>query len=82
MKSLTSATEADQLADLYRMTRNGKARDVRIKSGLSLAMVGRSVGCDASVISRWERGQRRAHGPTAVAYLELLRRLARAQEMP
>jgi len=71
-------TEADRQAELHRLIASGQAAAIREKSGLSLAMVGRSIGTDSSVVSRWERNKRRPHGPAALAYLTLLRRLERA----
>ena len=74
----TSLTEADRQAELHRLIASGRAQQIRAKSGLSLRMVARSIGAESSMVSRWERGKRRPHGPAAMAYLKLLLRLGKA----
>lgn len=78
--SITSTvTEADLLAELNRMIASGEARAIRKASGLSGAVVGRSVGVHTSVVLRWETGDRRPCGDGAMEYLKLMRRLKTAQ---
>lgn len=76
----TTVTEADRAAELHGLIRSGEAQHIREQSGLTLAMVGRSIGVDRSVMSRWEKGDRRPTGHAAVDYLRLLRRLASRQQ--
>jgi len=71
-------TEADRTAELHRLIESGEAEKIRKKSGLPLAVVGRSVGAHASAVGRWERGERRPLGESAARYLDLLQRLGKA----
>lgn len=65
-------------AELYRLTSSGEARRIREESGLTLAIVARSISADRAQVSRWEKGQRRPTGQAALDYLHLLHRLAKA----
>jgi len=73
-----AATEADMHAELHRLVFSGEAKKLREESGLTLAIVARSVGADRAQVSRWEKGQRRPTGQAARDYLHLLHRLAAA----
>lgn len=75
------STEAERLAALNALLKSGRALQIREKAGLPTTVVARSAGTHQSTIWRWERGQRTpTAGPAADAYLDLLRRLAKAQE--
>lgn len=75
------STEAERLAALNAMIKSGEARMIREKAGLPTSVVARTAGTHQSTIWRWERGYRApTAGPAAFGYLNLLRRLAKAQE--
>jgi DNA-binding XRE family transcriptional regulator len=74
------AREVLELAVVRDMARTGKARDLRIAAGLSLAEVARDVGVSTTTIHNWERGRFSPRGEPAARYGRLLgelRRLAR-----
>jgi transcriptional regulator with XRE-family HTH domain len=52
-------------------------RHIRQQSGLSQLDVARALGVSREAIVYWEAGRRTPRPATAVAYLELLDRLAR-----
>ncbi len=54
------------------LVRSGAARSIRLGAGLSLGEVGRTLGCSASTIFRWEKGERTPRGDLALRYGELL----------
>jgi transcriptional regulator with XRE-family HTH domain len=55
---------------------SGRATRLRLTAGLSQAELAAAIGVSAATVSRWESGDRRPHGATAVAYARLLRQLA------
>ena len=59
------------------LVRSGAARSIRTGAGLSLGEVGRTLGCSASTVLRWEAGERTPRGDLAVRYGELLNTLLR-----
>lgn len=67
---------AVSLARVRALVRAGEAERIRKAAGLSLGEVGASVGADPSTVHRWERGDRVPRGARAIAYLDLLERLA------
>ena len=60
-----------ELARMREMVNDGIARELRIRAGLSLAEVSRSVGVTPSCVFYWERG-RNPRGKAAVRYARLL----------
>lgn len=70
-------TELDQTVELHRYIASGRARELRANSGLTIPMVARTVGVSPSLVSRWERNDRRPRGEAAARYLDLLRHLNR-----
>lgn len=80
-----TATEAERaaehFAELGELIRTGEARRIRVQSGLSLDIVGRSLEVDGSSIFRWESGERRPRPHRAAAYLRLLRKLDSVSRM-
>jgi DNA-binding transcriptional regulator YiaG len=73
-----TTAKAQRLVRARAMTASGEAREVRKRSRLSLADVGRTVGVDTSTVARWERGERVPRGDAAWRYADLLDRLSRA----
>jgi transcriptional regulator with XRE-family HTH domain len=65
------------LVDVRELARSGRAREIRLASGLSLYDVAGSIGSSAPVLSRWETGQRRPYGPAALRWHALLQALER-----
>lgn len=63
------------LARARDLARSGAARSIRLAAGLSLGEVGRALGCPASTILRWERGDRLPRGDLAIRWAELLQAL-------
>lgn len=58
------------------MCRSGKARELRIAAGLSLAEMGEEYAGPATVY-RWETGQQMPRGEQARRYARVLRGIAR-----
>jgi transcriptional regulator with XRE-family HTH domain len=52
-------------------------RQLRERAGLSQETVGNALGVTREAVARWELGERTPRPATALAYLELLDRLAR-----
>lgn len=67
-----------QLADITALVRSreqgrdGSAREIRLRTGKSMAEVGALVGVSESAISRWESGQRQPRGAAAEKWAALL----------
>lgn len=75
------STEAERLATLIALLKSGRALQIREEAGLSTTVVARSAGTRQSTVWRWERGYRTpTASPAAFSYLDLLKRLAKAQE--
>jgi transcriptional regulator with XRE-family HTH domain len=73
------STEALWKAELHTLAVSGAARSIRDRAGLSLAVVGRSVGAHPTAVARWENGERVPTIEAGRRYLDLLRKLAKAQ---
>lgn len=58
--------------------RDGTAREIRQRAGLSLAAVGKVLGVNPSAVQRWEKGETRPRGDMAIKYAELLTQLEAA----
>lgn len=65
-----------ELTEARRMAKSGRAGQLRLAAGLTLAEVGRAVGVSEATVWRWEHGQRRPGGQPALAYARLLARLS------
>jgi len=66
------------LAEARDLAASGVAARLRKQAHLSQADIAATVGVTTSCISRWESGERRPHGPAAVRWVRLLRRLERS----
>lgn len=53
-------------------SRDGTARDIRKRAGVSLRDVAAVVGVGESAVSRWETGIRHPRGDAAVSWVRLL----------
>ena len=73
-----STTDILDLAEAVRLARTGEARDIRTRCGLHASAIGAACGVSASAITRWENGERRPTGIPAIAWVRLLRELAKA----
>jgi transcriptional regulator with XRE-family HTH domain len=71
------ADEIVRMARCRELTANGRAREIRERSRLSLAEMAAACGVDEGTLSRWERGQRRPRSLVALRYLALLDALDR-----
>lgn len=73
----------DQLLDQARVRRGLPdphiRRLLRVQAGLSQAEVARALGIGRVAVTRYESGQRTPRGQLCVAYVRLLRRLAREE---
>jgi transcriptional regulator with XRE-family HTH domain len=66
-----------RIARLNRLCQTGEAREIRIRAGVSLALVAEEAGTPyAGTVSRWENGKRAPKGDAALRYLEVLDELA------
>jgi DNA-binding XRE family transcriptional regulator len=61
------------LAEGRLLARSGRGARIRQLAGLSQAELARSIGVDASTLSRWESCQRTPRGTNAVDYARALR---------
>ncbi len=77
----TISTEAEWKSELHALVVTGEARRTRDRAGLSLAVVGRSVGAHPTAIARWENGERVPTVEAGRRYFDLLKKLAKAQEV-
>lgn len=65
-----------EIAAARQLIGDGTARQVRASAGLSRRDIAEEVGVSANTVRRWEAGEVRPSGVTAVRYLQLLRALA------
>ena len=66
------------LAEAVRLARTGEARAIRKRCGVNASAIGAACGVSASAVTRWESGDRRPTGTPAIAWVRLLRELAKA----
>ncbi len=59
----------------YRHAMTGSGRQIRHGCGLTLDVIAGSVGVTESTLSRWETGQRRPTGESAIRWADLLESL-------
>ena len=57
---------------------SGRAHDVRVAAGVSLAEVAEDVGVTTGCVHGWERGRYLPRGERAVRYADVLAQLERA----
>jgi hypothetical protein len=76
-----SQSELFDLIEAVRMGRDGSARDLRIRLGLSARDIASLCPVSPSALSRWETGERRPTGLPAVNWVRLLRRLGEADRL-
>jgi transcriptional regulator with XRE-family HTH domain len=67
--------ELVELRDVRAFVRTGRARQARLRAGLSLREVAESVGVSDAAVSRWEVADRTPRGLPAVRYWRLLQQL-------
>lgn len=79
MTAPLDTTELDRAIEIHRFLESGQARALRENAGLTIPLVARTVGISPSMVSRWERNERRPRGEAATRYLDLLRHLERRQ---
>jgi DNA-binding transcriptional regulator YiaG len=65
-------SEALLLAELRRMTADGRALAIRETANMSLREVASAIGASASSVCAWERGITRPTGKRALRYRQLL----------
>jgi transcriptional regulator with XRE-family HTH domain len=66
-----------RIARLNRLCQTGEAREIRIRAGVSLALVAEDAGTPyPGNVSRWENAKRLPKGEAALRYLEVLDELA------
>lgn len=70
-------TELTVIALANKHIREGTARDIRRRAGVTQAQMAAAVGgIDESTVSRWENGNRRPRGAAAERWLKVLGELA------
>ena len=67
-----------QIVATRQRARDGTARAIRQRAGVTLAEMARTVGVTESTMSRWESGQRNPRGEAALRWMEALAELERA----
>lgn len=70
-----------KLASAKRLAANGHGREVRRAAGLSLHDMAAPIGVADATLYRWENGQRKPTGQPAVAWVELIADLERANDV-
>lgn len=65
---------------LHAMLDSGDAQRLIERAGLSYRQIGKAVGCDASAVWRWHKGERRPTATHALRYLTVLEQVAIAQQ--
>lgn len=70
---VTSIDDLAELQAIHDLIRSGGARALRVRAGRSLGELGRSIGTDASQISRWETGRTMPRPANAKRYAAALR---------
>ncbi len=75
-----SGAQLFDLLEVRSLAQSGRAREIRLQHGLSLAEIAGAIGTTASTIQRWENGLRKPYGEIALRYGSLLDALARRLE--
>ncbi|MDQ6876273.1 MAG: helix-turn-helix domain-containing protein [Candidatus Dormibacteraeota bacterium] len=70
-----TSEELVELRDVRAFVRTGRARQTRLRAGLSLSEVAQSVGVSVAAVYRWETSDRTPRGEAAVRYWRLLQQL-------
>jgi DNA-binding transcriptional regulator YiaG len=74
-------TELTVIALANKHIREGTARDIRRRAGVTQAQMAAEVGgVDESTISRWENGNRKPRGDAAERWLHALGKLAAIEQ--
>jgi DNA-binding transcriptional regulator YiaG len=66
----------DELVEMRDMLKDGRARQIRERCGLSASAVARDLKVTPGAVLMWERGTRAPSGSNALRYARMLRRLA------
>jgi DNA-binding transcriptional regulator YiaG len=67
-----------RIAQARRLCQTGEARAIRIRAGVSLALIADEVGTEyPATVSRWEHGDRVPRDDAALRYLRVLEELAK-----
>lgn len=69
-------TVADESLVLHKWITSGRARELRLGAGLSLAAVAADCEVAPAAVLRWERGERTPRGRNVGVYFRFLSRLA------
>jgi DNA-binding XRE family transcriptional regulator len=73
-------SDVAQSSQLRQLIDSGRAKELRITAGDTLAVAGRAVEVDPAAVFRWERGERKPRGRNVRAYHRYLMRLKTAQQ--
>lgn len=65
-----------KVARARRIARSGEAKRIRRDAGVSARELGLAIGLSENAIFRWESGDRSPRGKAAVAWIDLLDKLA------
>lgn len=74
-----TARQVLELAEARSLLRSGEARRIREAREISLSEIARGIGVTPGAVSRWETGERRPVGESALAYAELLTSLRKVE---
>jgi DNA-binding transcriptional regulator YiaG len=72
---MTSTVDVDRLVQMIHWLRDGEAREIRKRSGLSMAQVASVLDVTPGTVLRWEDGTRVPSGANARKYADLLHKL-------
>jgi DNA-binding transcriptional regulator YiaG len=70
------ASSAVELVRIRERVRNGSARAIRERAGLSRAEVAEDLGVHETTVQKWEAGERSPRGDIARRYARLLQELS------
>lgn len=72
---MTSIETIKALAKIRAMAASGEAREIRQRHNLSLTEMADAIPAGANTLARWELGDRRPRGESALRWLEVLQSL-------
>ena len=70
-----NVAELIALREARKFAASGAGRAIREATGLSLHELADAIGVSASTLLRWERGEHRPRGASAIRYADVLHRL-------
>ncbi|MFE9601972.1 helix-turn-helix domain-containing protein [Streptomyces hokutonensis] len=70
----------DRVAEVCAWIESGRARELRVNSGITQSEMARTCEVTQAAVLRWERNERRPRGRNAITYHKALSRLAAREQ--